>query len=93
MKELHQGSWYSGSEFYFVPHQCKPKLLFFFISIRFLSLTSASFRMTTHEDLSSVLFLHVLTPIDFRHSQQSLSILILVFMLLFFRLVPPEMLS
>jgi hypothetical protein len=30
------------------------------------SLTSASFRMTAHTDLSSALFLHLLTSVDFR---------------------------
>ena len=30
------------------------------------SLTSASFRMKAHTDLSSAFFLHLLTPIDFR---------------------------
>jgi hypothetical protein len=39
---------------------------FFFFGIGPYSLTSASFRMIAHTDLSSAFFLHLLTPIDLR---------------------------
>lgn len=57
------------------------------------SLNSLCFSMTAHRGLSSAFFFYLLTPIDFRHSSYSPTTLILVFLLFFYHLVFPEILS
>jgi len=57
------------------------------------SLSSACFGMIACTGLPSALFFHLLIPIDFRHFPDSLTNLILVFLLFFFHLVSPEIIS
>jgi hypothetical protein len=57
------------------------------------SLNSLCFSMTAHRGLSSAFLFYLFTPIDFRHSSYSPTTLILVFLLFFFHLVSPEILS